>query len=209
MAVLTMIIGQSGTGKSTSLRSFSGNEVAIINVSGKALPFRNTMKTMDSDSYQDIIAAIRATDKNIIVIDDASYLMVDEFMNTADQKGYEKFTMMAKNFFVLCRICAVLPREKRVYFLGHLDVDQAGREKFKTIGRLLDEKVTLEGLFPIVLKTVVNDDGYWFSTRNSGSDTVKSPMGMFGDALIPNDLKEVDRAICEYYGLDNKEDQKK
>ena len=95
MAVLTMIIGQSGTGKSTSLRSFSWNEVAIINVSGKALPFRNTMKTMDSDSYQDIIAAIRATDKNIIVIDDASYLMVDEFMNTADQKGYEKFTMMA------------------------------------------------------------------------------------------------------------------
>ena len=201
MAIVTMIIGQSGTGKSASLRNLDPERAAVINVSGKPMPFRGLLKTWNTDDYAKIIEAVRTTDRDVIVIDDASYLMVDEYMRTAKISGYQKYTDMAVNFFGLIRLCAMLPAEKTVYFLGHLDTDSNGNEKFKTIGRLLDEKVTLEGLFTIVLKTVVQDGKYYFSTRNSGQDTVKSPMGMFGSELIENDLAAVDATIREYYGM--------
>ena len=115
--------------------------------------------------------------------------------------GYQKFTDMALNYFTLIKSAAALPDDKIVYFLGHSETDVNGNEKFKTIGKMLDEKVTLEGLFTIVLKTVVQDGKYQFSTKNSGQDTVKSPMGLFDDALIDNDLAAVDAAIREYYGI--------
>lgn len=201
MAIVTMIMGQSGTGKSASLRNLDPDTVALINVSGKSMPFRGMLRGWNTDDYQKITAAVASTDRDIIVIDDASYLMVDEYMRTAKVSGYQKFTDMALNFFSLIRLCAQLPAEKTVYFLGHLDTDANGGEKFKTIGRLLDEKVTLEGLFTIVLKTMVQDGHYYFSTRNSGQDTVKSPMGMFGSERIENDLAAVDAVIREYYGM--------
>lgn len=201
MAIVAMIIGQSGTGKSTSLRNLDPEQTAVINVSGKPMPFRGELKCWNTDDYTKITEAVKSTDRPIIVIDDASYLMVDEFMRNAKVQGYQKFTDIAVNFFGLVRLCAMLPADKTVYFLGHIDTDVNGAEKFKTIGKLLDEKVTLEGLFTIVLKTVVQDGHYFFSTQNSGSDTVKSPMGMFDEAMIPNDLAEVDKAIRNYYGM--------
>jgi hypothetical protein len=94
-----------------------------------------------------------------------------------------------------------MPVQKRVYFLSHSERDNFGNVKAKTIGKLLDEKVTVEGLFTIVLKTVVTENNYYFQTRNSGQDTVKSPMDMFTEDLIPNDLAEVDKTVCEYYGI--------
>ena len=201
MAIVTMIMGQSGTGKSASLRNLDPEKTAVINVSGKPMPFRGPLKTWNTDDYAKILAAVQQTDRDVIVIDDASYLMVDEYMRTAKTPGYQKYTDMAVNFFGLIRLCAMLPAEKTVYFLGHVDSDSNGNEKFKTIGRLLDEKVTLEGLFTIVLKTVVQDGHYFFSTRNSGADTVKSPMGMFDSDLIENDLAAVDQVIRSYYAM--------
>ena len=128
--------------------------------------------------------------------------MVDEFMRTAKTTGYQKFTDMALNYFTLVNQAAALPADRIVYFLGHSEVDQNGNEKFKTIGRLLDEKVTLEGKYTIVLKTVVQDGKYLFSTHNNGQDTVKTPIGMFENDLIPNDLAAVDKVIREYYGME-------
>lgn len=196
-----MIYGQSGTGKSTSLRNFKPEDVCIVNVSGKPLPFKNKHKTFNTDDYMAIDAAIKKAPAKSIVIDDATYLMTGEYMRTAKVTGYQKFTDMALNYYTLVKAAAALPSDKIVYFMGHSDTDANGNEKFKTIGKMLDEKVTLEGMFTIVLKTVVTDGKYQFSTRNSGQDTVKTPLGMFNDVLIDNDLAMVDKTIREYYGI--------
>ena len=216
MAIIVMVYGQSGTGKSTSLRNFRPEDVAVINVSGKPLPFRGAMKTYNTDDYMKIDAAIHKTDRRSIIIDDATYLMTGEFMRTAKVTGYQKFTDMALNYYTLVRECAALPDDRIVYFLGHSETDAEGREKFKTIGKLLDEKITLEGMYTIVLKTAVQDGKYLFATHNNGQDTVKTPMGMFSEDYIDNDLATVDEVIREYYGMpsiyitkDNKEEQNK
>ena len=201
MAVLVMIYGQSGTGKSTSMRNFTNDEVAVINVSGKPLPFRSKLTTYDTDSYTKISSALNKIERKSIVIDDATYLMVNEFMRTAKVTGYQKYTDMAVNFNSLVAQASQLASDKIVYFLGHSDLKDDGTEHFKTIGKMLDNYVTVEGKFTIVLKTVVQDGKYYFSTHNSGQDTVKSPLGMFEDNYVDNDLKAVDTIIREYYGI--------
>ena len=201
MAIIVMVCGQSGTGKSTSLRNFKPEDVCIVNVSGKPLPFRNKHKTFNTDDYTAVDAAIRKAPSKSIVIDDATYLMTGEYMRTANVTGYQKFVNLALNFYSLVKMAASMPDDKIIYFLGHVDTDANGNEKFKTIGKMLDEKITLEGMFTIVLKTVVQDGKYFFSTQNNGQDTVKSPMGMFDAPLIENDLAAVDAAIRDYYGI--------
>jgi hypothetical protein len=201
MAVLVMIYGQSGTGKSTSLRNFTNDEVAVINVSGKPLPFRSKLTTYDTDNYTKISSALGKIERKSIVIDDATYLMVNEFMRTAKVAGYQKYTDMAVNFNSLVAQASQLANDKIVYFLGHSDLKDDGTEHFKTIGKMLDNYVTVEGKFTIVLKTVVQDGKYYFSTHNSGQDTVKSPLGMFESNYVDNDLKAVDAIIRDYYGI--------
>nr|DAG26927.1 MAG TPA: AAA domain protein [Caudoviricetes sp.] len=196
-----MIYGQSGTGKSTSLRNFTNDEVAVINVSGKPLPFRSKLTTYDTDNYAKISSALGKIERKSIVIDDATYLMVNEFMRTAKVAGYQKYTDMAVNFNSLVAQASQLANDKIVYFLGHSDLKDDGTEHFKTIGKMLDNYVTVEGKFTIVLKTVVQDGKYYFATHNSGQDTVKSPLGMFESNYVDNDLKAVDAIIREYYGI--------
>lgn len=133
--------------------------------------------------------------------------MANEYMRQAKVTGFQKFTEIAQNFWALVHmVIKELPDDVIVYFLGHVDRDQNGNEKFKTIGKLLDEKITVEGMFTVVLKTSVQDGRYLFSTRNSGSDTVKTPIGLFEDTYIDNDLKAVDTAIRGYYNLKNTEE---
>lgn len=208
MAVLVMVYGHSGSGKSASLRNFDPEQVAVINVLGKPLPFRSNMKTYITNDYGKIDAAIHITKRKSIVIDDATYLMTGEFMRNAKVAGYQKFTDMAANFNTLLMRAKELPDDVVVYFFGHSERDGDGGEKFKTIGKLLDEKVCVEGYFTIVLKTVVQDGRYLFSTRNDGMDTVKTPLGMFNDALIENDLAAVDKTIREYYNIPVQPDNK-
>lgn len=203
MAILCMVYGQSGTGKSTSLRNFSPDEVAVINVSGKPMPFRTKLQTYNTDDYNKILKALAKTERKSIVIDDATYLMVGEFMRNAKSIGYQKYTDMAYSFNNLLESSAKLPDDVIVYFMGHSDQTDDGREHFKTIGKMLDNYVTVEGKFTIVLKTVVQDGQYMFSTHNNGHDTVKSPMGLFEQDLIDNDLKAVDLAIREYWDVNN------
>lgn len=202
MGVPVLILGESGSGKSASMRNFKPGEIGIINVSGKPLPFRNQLKTVNTDNYEDIVKTIIAAKAKALVIDDAQYLMANEFMRTAKVTGYQKFTDLALNFWKLIQVVINnLPPDKIVYFLAHVERDANGNEKMKTIGKLLDEKITIEGLFTIVLKTVVQDRHYQFATQTNGQDTVKTPMGMFSDLLIENDLKMVDSTIREYYGI--------
>lgn len=201
MAILTAIIGQSGTGKTSALRNFTNDEVAIINVSGKPLPFRSDLKTLSSNDYSTITKWLPKIKQPSIVIDDATYLMVDQFMLNAQVKGYEKYTMIAYNFTMLIEAARSLPDDKIVYFIGHSEQMDDGREHFKTIGKMIDNYVTLEGKFTTVLKTVVKDGHYYFQTHNNGLDTVKSPIGMFADDLIDNDLKAVDDVMRDYWNI--------
>lgn len=201
MAIPVLILGESGTGKSASMRNFKSDELAIVNVVGKPLPFRGQFESLNGDNYRGIKKFIGATDKKAIVIDDAQYLMANEFMRRATERGYDKFTEIAQNFWDLINTIRTLPSDVIVYVMAHIERDNSGNEKIKTIGKMLDEKITVEGMFTVVLKTVVADGVYNFSTQNNGNDTVKSPIGLFTSSLIDNDLKAVDTAIREYYEL--------
>lgn len=203
MGIPIFVLGQSGTGKSASLRNFKSNEVLHINVMSKPLPFKGSFaETYNGDNYVEIAKAINNTDKKVIVIDDAQYLMANEFMRRSGEMGYQKFTDIANNFWCLINsVTNDLPADFIVYLLMHTDTDDNGREKAKTIGKMLDEKICIEGMSSIVLKTQVKDGVYSFLTQNNGRDTVKSPLGMFSTYEIENDLKAVDTAVREYWNL--------
>lgn len=202
MAIIVMLYGNSGSGKTTSLRNFQAGEISVFNVSKKPFPFKCNFGHLETDDYKTIKDALIKSQSPSIAIDDATYLIVNEFMRTAKISNFQKFTDMALNFWELVRFCnEQLPPDKIIYFIGHSEINESGNEKFKTIGRLLDEKICLEGLFTIVLKTVVQDGKYYFSTQTNGQDTVKSPMGMFQNKYIPNDLKIVDDTIRNFYGI--------
>ena len=204
MGVCVFILGHSGTGKSTSLRNFKSDEILHINVMSKPLPFKGRFaETYNGDNYLDIVEKMNETKKKVIVVDDAQYLMANEFMRRSSELGYQKFTDIANNFWSLINgVTNDLPFDVIVYFLMHTDTDDNGNEKAKTIGKLLDEKICIEGMSSIVLKTAVKDGVYTFTTQNNGHDTVKSPLGMFKTFEIDNDLKAVDKTIREYWDLD-------
>ena len=202
MGTAVMILGPSGTGKSASMR-FLKEPYGLINVASKPLPFKSEKKPFNTDDYRKIDHALKNAQSNLIVIDDAQYLLANAFMRRAKEKGYEKFTEIGLDFFNLVQSVTALPKDKVVYFMGHTEVDQFGNVKFKTIGKMLDEKITIEGMFTIVLKTQVVEKKFYFSTVNDGYDTVKTPIGMFSSELIDNDLAAVDAAIRKYYGLAN------
>lgn len=209
MSIATMILGESGTGKSASLRNMDPTTTLVIQMISKPMPFKdkrwkpvkeggNIWVECNSDR---IIAGMRKTKNPVIVLDDFQYLLATEFMARAHEKGYEKFTEMAKHYYDVLTAAAELEPHKRVYALSHTDSNDAGRVKAKTIGKMLDEKITVEGLLTIVLRTHVINGQYVFSTRNNGSDTVKSPIGLFEAEHIENDLALVDKAIADYYEI--------
>ena len=149
-----------------------------------------------------IKSVIKKSSVNAFVIDDSQYLMAFDSFDKAKETGYGKFTDMAVSFEKLIEFCInEIEDDKTVYFLHHCETTDTGKQKAKTIGKMLDNYVTVEGKFTIVLKTVVQDGKYYFSTHNSGQDTVKSPLGMFEDNYVDNDLKAVDTIIREYYGI--------
>lgn len=209
MSIATMILGESGTGKSTSMRNLAPSETLLIQTVKKPLPFRSKEwkpvadggNVLVTDDSQRIMAAMQKTRRKLIVIDDYQYMIANEFMRRAGERGYDKFTEMALHAWQVAKLASELPDDVRVYILSHTDTKDDGTVKAKTIGKLLDEKITLEGLFSIVLRTGKNDGGYYFRTKNSGSDTVKTPLDLFDTETIDNDLKAVDSSICEYYEI--------
>lgn len=206
MAPRVLIIGESGTGKSASLRNLTPEQVLVINCAGKPLPFKNKFETVTPSFNRltlDILNAMDSTSKKIIVIDDAQYIMSFQYMRRIHENGWDKWNDIQGDFFNIIQHCDALPDDTTVYFLSHLQRTEDGHEKVKTMGKMLDEKITIEGLFTIVLKTAVQDGQYLFVTQNSGMDTVKSPIGMFATYAIDNDLAYVDAKIRNYYEIGN------
>lgn len=206
MGIPVLVMGFSGSGKSTSMRNFGKDELALVNVNSKPLPFRTRFtSTINSDNYTNIMQFISKSDKKVIVIDDAQYLMLNEYMRRSKENGYQKYTDIAQNFWKLIRLAETLSPDTIVYFLQHIETGEDGRLKVKTVGKLLDNQVNVEGMFTIILRTVVQDRNYWFATQSDGSDTCKTPMGLFESMYIPNDLKAVDDAVRGYYSFEEKE----
>lgn len=212
MSIPVLILGESGTGKSASLRNLDPAHTLLIQSIRKPLPFRSrgwaylsadhkAGNIIVSDQAPQIIAAMRKTSREVIVIDDWQYILANEYMRRSEERGFDKFSDIGRHAWDILTAAAEIDSAKRVYILGHTQADDSGRIKVKTIGKVLDEKIVIEGMFSIVLRTVVSNGNYLFSTRNNGQDTVKSPLGLFDDDLIPNDLAEVDSKIFEYYGI--------
>jgi hypothetical protein len=204
MAVICIIYGQSGTGKSSSMRNFKKGEVSVVNVTNKPLPFRADFAVATSKNYEQITQALKKSESKSIIIDDSTYLLVDEYMRKSAEKGFDKFVQLANNFYNLLNFCTnELDNDKIVYFIGQSEVHEDGREHFRTVGKMLDSMVCIEGLSTIVLKSVVKDGRYCFSTKNNGFDTVKTPLGMFSaeEEFIDNDLKAVDSRIRQFWNM--------
>ena len=205
MGNLVMVLGKSGSGKSTSLRNFSPDAVGVFSVAGKRLPFRSELPVVQHADYARIADVMAANRRRAYVIDDATYLMQFDNFARAKETGYGKFTDMAVAFQQLLRSASWTDEDTNVYFLMHPDLDEQGREKPKTIGRMLDEKLCVEGLFPIVIdaRVIQGDDGrpkHVFITENDGTNLAKAPEGML-PPVMDNDLAEVDRLIREYWGM--------
>lgn len=207
MGLPVLVIGKSGSGKSASLRNFKAGEVGIVNVLGKPLPFRTELATFDTDEYPNVIAALKTDKVRSIVIDDAGYLMTNMFMRGHSDAGagnsiFAFYNDIGDRFWQLVRIVvSKLPKDKIVYFLMHEEQNDFGNVRPKTIGKMLDEKVCVEGMFTIVLRAMYANGKHVFRTKTDGNDVAKAPIGLFDVDEIDNDLKAVDTAIREYYKM--------
>lgn len=202
MGIPVLIMGESGSGKTYSIKNFDPAEVGIFSVEKNRLPFKKEFKVCKNAGYGVIMKALKEPKLKRYVIDDSQYLLVNEFFDRAKEVGYQKFTDLALNFRNLIHfISREVPDDVTVYFLHHTELDAAGKTKAKTIGRMLDEKLTVEGCFDIVLLAQADGPEHFFLTQSDGYTTVKSPEGMFDGLKIANDLAIVDAAIREYWGL--------
>ena len=214
-------MGKSGSGKTYSLKNFKPDEIGIISVEKQRLPFKSDLKVAriprifdtpeEKTSYSALNRAKYAWIESVIAkgktpsiaIDDSQFLLVNEMFDRASEKGYDKFTEIAHNFQHLIHFVNDLPDENKiVYFLHHSEEGPDGRQKCKTIGKMLEEKLVIEGLFDIVIYC----EDHKFYTQANETSTAKTPEGMFDSIEIPNDLKAVDMAIRDYYGMEMKED---
>lgn len=211
MSTPILVIGESGQGKTASLRNFDPLQTLLIQAIAKPLPFKNAdWQVFDpvakkgnifvTDKATDILQLMNNTKRKIIVTDDFQYVLANELMRRYTERGYDKFSEIGYNGWHIASTAAALASDVRVYILAHSHMDENGKIKIKTPGKLLDTH-SVEGMFSIVLRSVVRDGEYLFTTRNNGSDTVKTPMGMFEDEVIPNDLRMVDDKICKYYEI--------
>lgn len=209
MAEKILIMGESGTGKSTSIRNCDPAITAIVNPVGKPLPFRGSKKfaalngVTNADEICNFMKTQAKAGKKIIVVDDFQYILSVPYMNRIKENGWDKWNDFGENYFKIIDVCKELPEDVCVYYMTHTETLESGVTTVKLIGKLLREKITIEGLFTIVLKTGVSEGNYYFFTQNSGKDTVKSPMGMFDAFSIENDLAYVDAKIRNYYEFDD------
>lgn len=217
MSYACLILGESGTGKTCSLRNLDPKNTLLIQPVRKPLPFRSTgwkeikqkgdgNNILVCSNPQAIINCMHASPFDVIVVDDWQYILASMYMAARNVKGFDKFTEIGGAGFDIAKAASELGENKRVYVLAHTTSDEFGNTRIKTLGKLLDDKIVVEGMFTTVLRTHVENGRYLFSTQNSGSDTVKSPMGMFSEQYIENALAAIDRVICDYYGITNEKE---
>lgn len=201
MGIPVLILGESGSGKSTSLRNFEEGQIGIFNVASKPLPFRKKLPKVDGSSYRTILKGLSNPKLKSYAIDDSQFLLVFESFDRAKENGYSKFTDFALNFYNLVKfVVEQTPPDCIVYFLHHTEKTDDGRTKAKTIGKMLDNQLTVEGMFAIVLLCKTDGTRHYFETQSDGWTTAKSPIDMF-EKEIDNDLAMVDKTIREYWGL--------
>lgn len=201
MGIAVLVLGASGSGKSTSLRNFKKSEVCVLNVAGKPLPFKGSLDTIQNANYETIGKTLQDGKFKSYVVDDSQYLLAFEMFDRAKETGYGKFTDIAIRFRnMLSFVAQKMPEDKIVYFMHHTEETDTGRIKAKTVGKMLDNQLTVEGLFSIVLMTQTDGQNYKFITQTDGMTPAKSPMGMF-EREIDNDLKMVDTTIRKYWEI--------
>lgn len=203
MAQMVLIMGESGTGKSTSLRNCDPATTAVVNPVGKPLPFKNHFKLLnnvtDASKITRYMKEQTASGKKLLVVDDFQYILAVPYMNRIKETGWDKYNDFSANYFEIIDVCKDLPDDVVVAYMTHLETLDNGLTTVKLIGKLLREKITIEGLFTVVLRTGVNEGKYYFYTQNSGKDTVKSPLGMFSAYAIDNDLNYVADKMRNFY----------
>lgn len=200
---MLLVIGESGTGKSTSLRNCNPETTAVVNPVGKPLPFKNHFELLNNVTESRLITKYMkeqaAAGKKLIVVDDFQYILAVPYMNRIKETGWDKYNDFGANYFDIINVCKDLPDDIVVAYMSHLETLESGLTTVKLIGKLLREKITIEGLFTVVLRTGVNEGKYYFYTQNSGKDTVKSPLGMFPTYAIDNDLNYVADKMRNFY----------
>lgn len=216
MSIATLILGASGSGKSTSLRNLDPTKTLLIQCIKKPLPFRsngwktrlslradgNVIQTSDPALIERLM---RQSPHEIVVIDDYQAVLVNELLARSSEKGFDKFTDIAKGAWNIFQAAGALAEHRRVYILAHTQTDDFGNVRMKTVGKMVDQTLVPEGYFTIVLRTEVINGQYLFRTQTNGQDCVKSPVDLFSDLTIPNDLAAVDAAIADFYQLSTTE----
>lgn len=213
MSNLVVILGESGTGKSTSLRNLDPKETYIVNVLNKPLPFRGYKNNynrenknyFECDKYTKILECLDTINKarphiKNIVIDDFTFLMNNEFMRRCKEGRFEKFVEMGSNVFETLELCKTFRSDLYCYILCHTEKDHAGIIKPKTVGKMTADYVGIAERVTIVLHTQIVDMQYKFLTQNDGVHVAKTPMDMFDDIYIDNDLAAIRQVIDDYYG---------
>ena len=209
MAIPVLIIGKSGSGKSASMMNLNPKDVALISVLGKPLPFKGKFDQVVTDDAAKIVGIVKAAKRDIVVIDDVGYTMTNMFMRDHAAGGggnavFNLYNNIGDKFWNMIEAVRKIPEDKRVYFIMHEEQNDFGNVRPKTIGKMIDEKVCLEGMFTICLRCMVSNGKHIFRTQSDGLDVAKTPIGMFDSEEIPNDLAMVDKAICDYYEIGGK-----
>ncbi|WP_440464388.1 ATP-binding protein [Psychrobacter sp. ASPA161_6] len=214
MAIVTLVLGNSGSGKSFSMHNLDPNLCGVINVMGKPLPFRagKAFRKLNTDNAYEINDRLPTFKAPIVIIDDFQYVMANEFMRGVTDEGggnsvFQRFNRIGQNAWnILNTAINNTSPDQRIYILSHIE-EIEGKTKIKTMGKMLDEKIVLEGMVTIVLQTAIRNGEHFFMTKNDGTTTVKTPHEMFNSELIPNDLNAVDDAICDFYGIEKNQTQ--
>ena len=218
MAQLVIIAGMSGRGKSTSLRNMNPEDTLLIKAISKPLPFPekkygwevidqegrgNIFVTDNAETIKALMKKAHSKGFRNIVIDDATFTMTNEFMRRISETGFQKFQELAYNVWSIVNIVKELPDDMIVFLIWHLEETNMGALKLRTVGKLTDEKIDIPALATVVLVADRTGDGeYVFRTQTNGMDIAKSPIGLFDEEVIPNDLKEVEKRIREYYDIE-------
>jgi predicted ATP-dependent serine protease len=211
MSIATLILGDSGRGKSRSLLNLDPAKTFLVQCIAKPLPFKaaskgwvirngkskgNILQTSDPET---IMNFMRKSPYEVFVIDDFQQLLVNQLMARSSEKGYDKFTDLAKSVWNIFNLAGTLDGNKRVYIMTHTQTDEFGNVRMKTVGKMVDQTLVPEGFFTVVLRALIVNDQYIFSTKSNGLDCVKTPEGMFDQEHIENDLSIVDAAISTYF----------
>jgi hypothetical protein len=200
MSRLILVLGKSGTGKSTSLRNFKKDEINVISITGKELPFRTDIKAYHPKSYAETLAGIEQAKTPVVVIDDANYLMSFYEFATINEVGYSKFSRNADNMVKLFNAIINKETDQNFYVLAHSAETEDGRLEFKTTGKMVSEKYNISGITNIIIESIMDDASGEFVFRvQADGRGVKTPLEMFNSVTVPNDLKAVNKTINDYY----------